>query len=58
MGKNLRSKKIQMVITVKKLIDKGVPTREIMKQLGVSKQYISYWRHRAVKKSIIKKNKI
>ena len=49
MGKNLMSKKIQIAITVKKLIDEGVPTRKIMEQLGVSKQYISYWSHREIK---------
>ena len=58
MGKNLLSEKMQKAITVKNLLKNGVPTREIMKQLGVSKQYISYWRHKDIKQTHFRKKKL
>ena len=58
MVKNLMSTKMQLAITVKNLIAKGVPTREIMKQLGVNKQYISYWRHKEIKETHYRKKKL
>ena len=58
MVKNLLSEKMQKAITVQNLIKKGVPTRDIMKQCGVNKQYISYWRHKEIKETHYRKKKL
>ena len=55
MVKNLLSEKMQKAITVQNLIKKGVPTRDIIKQCGVNKQYISYWRHKEIKETHYRK---
>ena len=51
MGKNMMSEKMELAITVKNLINKGVPTREIIKRCGVTKQYISYRRNKEIKET-------
>ena len=49
---------MQLAITVKNLINKGVPTWQITKQCGVTKQYISYWRHNKIKMTHYRKKKL
>ena len=58
MVKNLLNKKWQLAITVKNLINNGVPTRQIMRQLKVNKQYVSYWRYHEVKNTHMRKKKL
>ena len=58
MGKNFLNPKWQLAITVKNLITKGVPTRQIIRQLKVTKQYVSYWRHHELKKTHFRKKKL
>ena len=58
MVKTLLKKKWQLAITTKNLINKGVPTRQIMRELKVNKQYVSYWRHHDVENTHYRKKKL
>ena len=58
MVKNLLSPKWQKIITTKNLIKKGLSTTQIMRQLGVKKSFVSYWRNHELKETHFRKKKL